>query len=173
MEPPTWIIEHYAWAPSKNSPYWCDTVGAEALDYGLLAALARHSFLSRGVQARPAQLIRYYSEEETQQWRTRWINAKCAVDWIRGPYVYQEAVAAIHENLVHVWNAVENSWVDPHCRLAFASTVAIRITAEDGAGDGLLRWGPYELQSNTWQGAVAPLGGNLLSVPFPADALEE
>lgn len=164
IEPPIWLREHFKWGPSPSVLYWCELVQRASLDDSMLAALNRECFRARGVAALPAQMINYYSEQEIEQWATKWANEVCHTDWIHGSYTYSEAAAVIRGETIQIWNPRENFWFDPELQFAYAKTVAMRIVATSTGLPSVLQWGKYCLTLNSWQSAP----GLCISVSFDA-----
>lgn len=150
LETPVWLREQFEWGPSRWPLYWCEAMQRESLDCGVLAALARASFEGQVIVALPAQLVQLLAENDCKQWKTRWENENCSVDWICGSYVYHEVVAVVWGDNIRIWNPTKSSWVDPELRLAYASTVAVCVRTVRPESPRVFEWGDLCVPVNSW-----------------------
>lgn len=153
-EPPRWLREYFEWGPSRWPLYWCEATQRDVLDCGGLAALARESFIARGIPALPTQLIRLHSKEDSSQWEAVWSKEGLRADWIHEPYIYHEAVAVVRRETLHVWDPSGSFWIDPELRLGYTCTVAIRVISTSSEVPNSFLWGRYHLFANSWKSVL-------------------
>jgi hypothetical protein len=142
---PVWLRERYAWGPNRWPLYWCHAVASSGLDCGALAALARHVFSSRGVQALPVQSVHRFPVHNIRHWVSTWEQAGVACEWVSGDLVYHETCAIRLQGQIRIWDPTDNCWM-ADSSYGYGSVVALRIVADDAS----VVWEGRELATNEW-----------------------
>ncbi len=147
--PPVWVSDRWRWGPVRWPLYWCDAVRRPELDCGALADLAGAAFIAAGQSIWRVQLLERHDPERLAQWRARWAGLPGAPTWIFGQFAYHEAVAALREPELALWDPVDRQWREQDTGDPIA---AIRITAPGPKAAG------GTAGAVTWRGRAVPLG---------------
>jgi len=155
---PYWIRQMWNWGPSKWPLYWCQVEKLDTLDCGILAALAREAFKTRGLTAFPVQLIQRFSLQDVQQWQRKWESDLNPPNWLLDNLAYHEACAVIfRDNHIKIWDPTDSRWISPEAQ-GYGAAVAISVTVE-GFEYKTLVWESLDIQPNIWTMTIA-VGGN-------------
>ena len=148
---PRWIRQRYTWGPTRWPIHWCEALDESTLDCGALAALATAVFLSRGVQACPAQLVQRYTRDDSRHWFRNWELHGAGISWVKDDLVYHEASAVMPQgNELGLWDPTASWWVNPNQAPGYGEVLALRILTSDPQQIGHFRWGAHSIPANHW-----------------------
>lgn len=149
---PRWIRHKYTWGPSRWEMFWCQAVREKTLDCGALASLAHSVFTNRGVKCFPVQLVQRFSREATAQWRHKWRCKDVSDYWIEDDLIYHEGCAVLTSgNEVKIWDPSAGWWVNSKQSGGYGGLAAIRVFADETAGQSKFKWEAHTLRPNVWE----------------------
>ncbi len=151
LQPPVWLAERYSWGPAKWPMRWCEVIRDKILECGPLAALARASYIRRGIRAFPVQIVKLESASTVTHWKKRWEEAGYSADWMKGRYAFHETVGIVVDSCeLRIWDPTEYHWIDKDAQGITRGMVALRVCAEVTDWPGNLSWGEKSIDVNRW-----------------------
>lgn len=125
---PGWLKQRYAWGPSPWPLHWCEAVRRPVIDCGVFRELALEIFKSKGLEAYPAQVLRYQQAASTAHWQKKWSTMPDAFPWASEDFVYHEVVAVMSDDgACEIYDPTEGIWIDPDQNLGHNGHFAVRV----------------------------------------------
>src|SRR5262249_45264690 len=124
---PTWLINQWAWGPTRWPIAWCEAVRAKAIDCGVFTVFALEIFRAKGVEAYPGQVLRSETRESTAHWRRKWDSLPGAFNWIGEAAVYHEiCVVRSGPGEARIYDPMKGIWLEPAIRRGYGAHIAVR-----------------------------------------------
>lgn len=150
--PPVWLHDQWEWGPSKWPIHWCEILGNEKLDCGVLAELAEVALRKAGRKTLRMQLIEEHDRDASRNWQQIWYDAGCYGDWIVGRFVYHEVVGILSNGGLEAWDPTDNCFTEPSEDRRPGRVAAVRLLPSGMAvsAEGVI-WHGLRLEPNGWQ----------------------